>query len=640
MRRFLALGALLLLAGAARADTQSLAPQDVGQAISRAVQEAAARHQPAVIAVVDRLGGVLAVYRMAGANPSPAGTGFVQVENNPNGANTGLNGAYVPDSAAAISKAITAAYLSTSHGNAFSTRTVSQIIQDHFDPGQANTPSGPLFGLQFSQLACSDVNRRVDPADPASLTLGPHRSPLGFAGAPGGFPLYKGGEMVGAVGVAATPSYGLDLNIHVNDGNVDEIIALAATIGLDAPTALRADRITLGGLLLRYADATASEFRSNPASAPPFASIPASVGALADVTGYYQAAGGLRQGVVYGTPESGLRPDSSGAFSTALPPEILVDEHDQPRFPPRAGEGPIAFPIRHPPTLLAGRFPHRSNPLALTQAEVTEILRAAYQVALQARSALRQPPGSAATENIAVVDWDGTLLGFIATPDTLVDGADAATQKARSAVFISRHDTAAVLAQEPALSPYLAAAEQFYGPTVLEGATAFSTRALALLSRDTFPDGIAGTPNGPFSLSANSATPFSTGLQLSLVEGNILQHVAYIEGQGPDTAVPCTGLSETVLRDGLQIFAGGFPIYRDGVLIGGIGASGDGDDQSDLTAFLGLWQAGQSLGTGLGNAPAGMRADQLSAHGTSIRYAVCPVAPFLNSTEQNPCLGK
>ena len=38
MRRFLALGALLLLAGAARADTQSLAPQDVGQAISRAVQ--------------------------------------------------------------------------------------------------------------------------------------------------------------------------------------------------------------------------------------------------------------------------------------------------------------------------------------------------------------------------------------------------------------------------------------------------------------------------------------------------------------------------------------------------------------------------------------------------------------------------
>jgi len=631
MRRLLALVAILVISSAARADTQSLAPEDVGQAISRAVQEAAARHQPAVIAVVDRLGGVLAVYRMAGANPSPVGTGFVQVETNPNGADTGLNGAYVPDSAAAISKAVTAAYLSTAHGNAFSTRTVSQIIQDHFDPGQANTPSGPLFGLQFSQLACSDVNVRADPNQPASLMLGPHRSPLGFAGAPGGFPLYKGGEMVGAVGVAATPSYGLDLNIHVNDGNVDEIIALAATIGLDAPVALRADHITLGGLLLRYSDATASALRSNPGSAPPFESIPAALGALGDVTGYYQAADGLRQGVVYGTPDSGLRPDTSGAFSTVLPPEILVDEHDQPRFPPRAGLGPQA---------VRGPISRRPSPLALTEVEVTAILRAAYQVALQARSALRQPPGSAATENIAVVDWNGTLLGFIATPDTLVDGADAATQKARSAVFISRRDTAATLAGEPALSPYLAAAERFYGVTVLEGRTAFSTRALALLSRDTFPDGIAGTPNGPFSLPAKSATPFSTGLQLSLVESNILQHVGYIEGQGPDTPVPCTGLAEPVLRDGLQIFAGGFPIYRNGVLIGGIGASGDGDDQSDLTAFLGLWQAAQSLGTGLGNAPAGMRADQLTAFGTSVRYAVCPVAPFLNSDEQNPCLGK
>ena len=43
---------------------------------------------------------------------------------NPNGANAGLNGvAIIPDTAAAIAKAITAAYLS-SGGNAFSTRTV------------------------------------------------------------------------------------------------------------------------------------------------------------------------------------------------------------------------------------------------------------------------------------------------------------------------------------------------------------------------------------------------------------------------------------------------------------------------------------------------------------------------------------
>jgi|HubBroStandDraft_1064217.scaffolds.fasta_scaffold00038_31 uncharacterized protein GlcG (DUF336 family) len=624
--RLAALAFPLFAASPARADTQSLDPQDVGAVLSRAVQESAARHQPATIAVVDRLGGVLAVYRMAGANPSPAGPGFVQVEINPNGPNTGLDGAFVPDVAAAISKAVAPAYLSTTHGNAFSTRTVSQIVQDHFDPGQAGTPSGPLFGLQFSQLSCSDVNIHFDPAVPSTLTLGPHRAPLGFAAAPGGFPLYKNGEMVGAVGVAATKSYGLDLDIHTNDGNVDEIIALAATIGLDAPRALRADQITVGGLLLRYSDATPAEFRSNPAAAPPFAEIPAAVGALTSVTGYYQESDGLRQGVVYGTPASGLRPDTSGEFSTILPPEILVDENNAPRFPPSAGK----------------------ETGALTAEETTAILRAAYQVALQARSAIRQPPGSPATENITVVDVEGNILGYIATPDTLVDGADAATQKARTAVFVSRRDAAAALATQPSLAPFLTSVRRFYGAGALENGIAFSTRAVALLSRDTFPDGIGGTPNGPFSLPASSATPFSTGLQLGLIEANFLEHVDFILGKGPDTAVPCTALPAPagsvsglpLLRDGLQIFAGGFPIYRDGMLVGGIGASGDGDDQSDLTAFLGLFNAATSLHTGLANAPPGIRADQLEAFGVELRYVSCPVAPYLNSSVQNLCLGK
>ena len=37
------------------------------------------------------------------------------------------------DHAAAIAKAVTGAYLS-SEGNAFSTRTASQIVQEHFNP--------------------------------------------------------------------------------------------------------------------------------------------------------------------------------------------------------------------------------------------------------------------------------------------------------------------------------------------------------------------------------------------------------------------------------------------------------------------------------------------------------------------------
>jgi hypothetical protein len=66
----------------------------------------------------------------------------------------------VPATLAAISKAITGAYLS-SHGNAFSTRTAGQIVQEHFNPNESRQPSGPLFGVQFSQLTCSDVTRKL-----------------------------------------------------------------------------------------------------------------------------------------------------------------------------------------------------------------------------------------------------------------------------------------------------------------------------------------------------------------------------------------------------------------------------------------------------------------------------------------------
>jgi hypothetical protein len=52
-----------------------------------------------------------------------------------------------------IAKAITAAYLSSS-GNAFTTRTASNIVQEHFPkaPNTAGLESGPLFGVQFSSL--------------------------------------------------------------------------------------------------------------------------------------------------------------------------------------------------------------------------------------------------------------------------------------------------------------------------------------------------------------------------------------------------------------------------------------------------------------------------------------------------------
>src|SRR6201999_4471804 len=113
--------------------TTSLTIVDVQQVVAQAVAEAQARSVNATIAVVDRVGNVLAVYRMG-----TAATRSVTITTTP-GSTTidgGLEGIHLPvavapvniDHAAAIAKAVTGAYLS-SEGNAFSSRTASQIVQ-------------------------------------------------------------------------------------------------------------------------------------------------------------------------------------------------------------------------------------------------------------------------------------------------------------------------------------------------------------------------------------------------------------------------------------------------------------------------------------------------------------------------------
>ncbi|HET9679374.1 MAG TPA: heme-binding protein, partial [Gammaproteobacteria bacterium] len=169
------------------------------------------------------------------------------------------------------------------------------------------------------------------------------------------------------------------------------------------------------------------------------------------------------------------------------------------------------------------------------------------------------------------------------------------------------------------------------------GAFAFADRSGGNLSRPFYPDGIDGTNNGPFSQPLNAWSPFSTGLQLDLVNNAILQHVVFVLGGGPDVANNCTGIAR--LPNGIQIFPGSVPIYRGNQLIGGIGVSGDGVDQDDMIAFLGLHNADEILGT-INNAPPAMRADNLSPQGVHLRYVQCPQKPFLNSEQQNVCEGK
>ncbi len=616
--------------GSCATATSVLTTADVEQIIAQGVFEAQARSTPATIAVVDRVGNVLAVYRFGTASSPDV---LVATKPNASGGSDvvgGLEGIVLPiDGAAAIAKAVTGAYLS-SEGNAFSSRVASQIVQDHFNPGEKDQPSGPLFGVQFSQLACSDFITAFNGVAP---DVGPKRSPLGLSADPGGFPLYKDGTVVGGVGVLADSLYSIDADIVDVDRSVDEAVAYAATFGYSAPLDRRGDRITVDGKTLRFSDIDFDGLFSKPQVAPAFSSLTAADGALIPVNGY--TLGTVSAGTAFGFPPSGIRPDGDVDFP-GTDAYVFVDDANVPRYPPRAGTDMA--------TLGAS---------ALTAPEVRAVLVNALNVAAKARAQIRRPVGSTARVTIAVVDTNGSVLGMVRSRDAPVFGADVSLQKARTAALFSSSTAAAFLDGLPnanyldgtsiPISDYVGAVQAFFDdPSALTtGEIAFTDRGNGNLSRPFFPDGLSGTANGPFSKPAGQWSPFSTGLQYDLVNNAVLQHVVFILGGGPDVGPVCTGPgTDPRIANGIQIFPGSVPIYRGETLIGGLGVSGDGVDQDDMVAFLGLHNAGVELGGAIGNAPPARRADTLSPHGVRLRYVQCPQAPFVDSAQTNVCEGK
>jgi uncharacterized protein GlcG (DUF336 family) len=603
---------------------EALTTADVEKIMAQAITEASARNLPSVIAVVDRVGNVLGVFTMTGARPT------LTIPSPASGQNFDIQGlTIIPSAAGAIAKAVTGAYLS-SGGNAFTTRTASQIVQEHFPPAPS-TPgleSGPLYGVQFSSLPCSDLSARFGAAGAAAL-IGPKRSPLGLSADAGGLPLYKNGVLVGGIGVMGDGVYGFDPNILDIENDAEEFAALAGTVGFDAPTAIKADRITVDGTSLRFTDATNAGLRGG--AAPAFASLNGSAGSLTAVRGY--SAGAIIAGTPYGSEASGIRASTAAEFSNR-DAFILTDGSGAARFPIRAGTdgGAVAAP--------------------LTAAESRALLEEAFLIMTRARAQIRRPLDSRAQVTISLVDTYGAVLGVVRSPDAPIFGTDVSLQKARSVGFFSNAQAGNQLLANPSpdVSGMVAAARTFFNDqTLLTGQTAWSDRAIGNVSRPYFPDGEVGRPKGPFSRNIADFNPFSTGLQSALILPNLVEHVTFVLGGATDTAPRCTKTPDVVagqnrLQNGLQIFPGGVPIYRGSVLIGALGVSGDGIDQDDMISFLGANNAGSRLG-GFGNAPTDKRTDQLvvglsGGANVRLRYVSCPFAPFLDTADQNVCQGR
>src|SRR6266852_7152914 len=528
----------------------TLTTSEVQTIIAQAVSAAAQLGRPVTVAVTDREGNVLGVFTMTGApattqlrggGPGPTQTpdpltGFVPV---------GLDGTRVPAKLAAISKAGTASLFST-RGNAFTSRTAGFIIQEHFPPNVDFKPGGPLYGVQFSSLPCSDIKLPG--------------LPLGLSGDPGSVPIYKNGEAVGGVGIEGDGVYTVDRDPTDFDQPFEEVIAVSGARGFEAPPLIRGDNILVDGIRLAYLNV-------NNAPAPAtlaFGSLPGSVDPLFPIRGA-----------------------QTSEFTAAVVGGI-AGEVDT-RF----------FPFIASPTVTAN---------SLTASDVNTIISHGAQQANITRAAIRQPLGGNARVSIAVVDANGVVLGIFRTQDAPVFGFDVSVQKARTAAFFSRANAGALLSGAGFGSYVTRAAND---GVQLNGAIALSDRAIGFLHRPFFPDGINNTAPGPFSPPIDQWSPFNVGQQLDLIKTNLL---ATLGG----ASVPCTTIPN--LPNGIQIFPGSVPLYRNGVLVGGIGISGDGVDQDDIISAGG--------GNGFSPAPA-IRSDQIFVRGVRLPFLKFPRSPNL-----------
>jgi uncharacterized protein GlcG (DUF336 family) len=167
------------------------------------VQQAAtaAQSDTMAIAVVDRMGRVLAVYKGASV---PA-----QVPGN--------FGTMVAPDELAVSLARTGAFFSNDQAP-LSSRTVRYISGIHFPPGIMNTPNAALYGIENTNRGCTlalSLAASVPPATSIAGTSPGQGVATGKADVddsdatavnPGGVPIFKNGVLVGGVGITGVAS--------------------------------------------------------------------------------------------------------------------------------------------------------------------------------------------------------------------------------------------------------------------------------------------------------------------------------------------------------------------------------------------------------------------------------------------------
>ena len=474
-------------------------PQVLSQSDVTAIVQAAAtaaQSDTMDIAVVDRLGRILAVYK------GPSAPALVP----------GNFGAMVPADDLAVALARTGAFFSNDQAP-LSSRTVRYISGIHFPPGIANTPNAALYGIENTNRGCT-LSAGLAPTVPPATTISGASPGLGIATGkadvndsdptavnPGGVPIFKNGQAVGGVGVTGVAF------------DIAEFAAFSAA------------RVNTDGIFI------------NPAALPPPGEVVIDGVALPFVD--------------QTTAPAGVTP---GTFNAA---NFTV--------------GPIASPGAPPDGDL---IPPTNGPIGgLTTAQVTQIISNAVATASITRALIRLPLGSRTHMTMAVSDLDGTLIALHRMPDATVFSIDVAATKARNVIYFSG------LSRQP------------MDLNDVPMGTAVTNRTIGFGAQPLFPPGINGSGDGPFFnlFTRDVANPCTQGF----------------EAPGPN-------------QSGIVFFPGSEPLYVNGVLVGGLGVSGDGVDQDDFVT------AGGAAGF---EPAASIRADQIMINGVRLPYLKFPRNP-------------
>ena len=456
-----------------------------------------------VVAVVDRAGFVLGVYRTQNAPVTATGNFSAPADAN--------------DLAVALAR--TGAFFSNDQAP-LSSRTVRFISGIHFPAGVQNQPPADLYGIENTNRGCTLVNDPVyESKVPPSLALAGGFG-LGIitgkkdvldsdpnAVNPGGVPIFYQNTVLGGVGVVTSST-----NL-----NVAEYAAFAAATtqrgGANdkfGPTPAPPAVVFIGGIALPFVNQT---------------TLPA----------------GFAAGPIAGTASFFVAPSNSAG----QPPE-----------------GDLITPMPGP---LGG----------MSAADVKQVLDNAEAEANLTRAAIRLPPGSRTRMVISVADLDGTIIGLRRMKDATIFSIDVAASKARNMVYFNgTARLAADLNQVPV-------------------GTAVTNRTISFGAEPLFPAGIDGSSPGPFFnlYTLDTANPCTQGFQ---------------SGAPNDK------------RSGVVFFPGSAGLYKNGVLVGGLGVSGDGVDQDDFVT---------NGGTKGFEAPTAIRADQIMIDGVRLPYFKFPRNP-------------